>query len=92
MALIPDLELVLFIGLQASGKTSFYNTRFAHTHAHVSKDRLRKNRRPEPRQQQLIRKAAPAAHRLNQVIDNCKLKHLILAHPVWGPMQVQPDG
>jgi len=32
------LELVVFTGLQASGKTSFYRHHLADTHAHVSKD------------------------------------------------------
>jgi predicted kinase len=32
------VEVVLFIGLQASGKSSFYRARFAHSHALVSKD------------------------------------------------------
>lgn len=33
-------ELVVFIGLPASGKSSFYRQRFGATHAHVSKDLL----------------------------------------------------
>lgn len=32
------MELVLLIGLQASGKTRFFQTRFAATHVHLSKD------------------------------------------------------
>jgi predicted kinase len=32
------MELVIFIGLQASGKSTFYHERFARTHVHVSKD------------------------------------------------------
>jgi predicted kinase len=31
-------ELVVFVGLPASGKSSFFRQRFAGTHAHVSKD------------------------------------------------------
>lgn len=65
---MPELELVLFVGLQASGKTSFYRTRFAQTHVHVSKDRLRNNRRPERRQQQLIREALGEGRSV--VVDN----------------------
>lgn len=63
-----SLELVLLMGLQASGKTSFYKFRFTETHAHVSKDRLKNNRRPERRQQQLIRAALDEG--LNVVVDN----------------------
>ena len=31
-------QLVIFVGLQAAGKSSFFRERFASTHAHVSKD------------------------------------------------------
>ena len=31
-------ELVIFVGLQAAGKSSFFRERFGATHAHVSKD------------------------------------------------------
>lgn len=65
---MPEMELVMFVGLQASGKTSFYRTRFAQTHVQISKDRLRNNRRPERRQQQLIREAL--GERRSVVVDN----------------------
>ena len=65
---MPDLELVVFIGLQASGKTSFYKAHLAPTHTHVSKDLLRNNRRPERRQQQLIRTALSEGRSV--VVDN----------------------
>jgi predicted kinase len=65
---MPEVELVLFVGLQASGKTSFYRARFSQTHVHVSKDRLRNNRRPERRQRQLIREAVGAGRSV--VVDN----------------------
>ncbi len=41
------MELIVFCGLQASGKTSFFRERFARTHAHVSLDVLRTRRREE---------------------------------------------
>ncbi|HLL22090.1 MAG TPA: ATP-binding protein [Kofleriaceae bacterium] len=47
-------ELVLFCGLQASGKTSFYRARFAATHAHVSKDAWPNARKKEARQRRLV--------------------------------------
>lgn len=50
-------ELVILIGLQASGKSTFYRTRLAATHGLVSKDLLRNNPRPARRQAQLIREA-----------------------------------
>jgi predicted kinase len=62
------MELVIFIGLQGAGKTSFYRTRFASSHELVSKDRLRNNRRPARRQIQLIEEALEAGRSL--VVDN----------------------
>ena len=62
------MELVIFIGLQGAGKSSFYRTRLAETHGHVSKDRLRNNRRPGRRQRQLIEKALQAGQSV--VVDN----------------------
>lgn len=35
------LEMILFTGMQASGKTSFYLQRFFATHVHISMDLLR---------------------------------------------------
>ena len=50
-------ELVIFVGLQASGKSSFFQEWFAATHEHVSKDLLRNNKNPTRRQAQLIEAA-----------------------------------
>jgi hypothetical protein len=33
-----ELELVVFVGLQAAGKTTCYRCCFAGTHEHISKD------------------------------------------------------
>lgn len=62
------MELVIFCGLQAAGKSTFYARRFAETHALVSKDLLHNNKRPERRQQQLIREALVAGRSV--VVDN----------------------
>jgi hypothetical protein len=43
-------ELAVLIGLQASGKTTFYHRHLATTHAHVSKDLWPNARRRERRQ------------------------------------------
>lgn len=61
-------ELVILVGLQAAGKTTFYHRYFAATHAHVSKDLLRNNKRPERRQTQLISEALAAGQSV--VVDN----------------------
>jgi predicted kinase len=62
------MELVLFIGLQGAGKSSFYRERFAATHVHVSKDLWPRARRREARQQRLIAEALAAGRPV--VVDN----------------------
>ncbi len=66
----PDekLELVVFMGLQASGKTTFFRERFAASHAHVSKDLFRKARNRERRQNRLIEEALRGQKSV--VVDN----------------------
>jgi predicted kinase len=61
-------ELVLFIGLQASGKSSFYRTRFAASHVLVSKDCFPNNSNPARRQRMLIEEALAAGRSV--VVDN----------------------
>ena len=65
---MPNPELVVFVGLQASGKTTFYRTHFARTHLLISKDLLRNNRRRARRQTQLVDDALKAG--LSVVVDN----------------------
>lgn len=62
------MELVIFIGLQASGKTTFYRDRFATTHAHISKDLFPNNKNKNRRQEQLIKAALDAGQSV--VVDN----------------------
>jgi predicted kinase len=59
---------VTFVGLQASGKSSFFRERFAATHEHVSKDLLRNTRNRSRRQAQLIEAALGAGSSV--VVDN----------------------
>lgn len=62
------MEVILLIGLQGAGKTTFYERHYSATHAHVSRDRLRNNRRPRRREQQLIREALALGRSV--VVDN----------------------
>ncbi len=62
------MEMIILIGLQASGKSTFYRQRFAETHALVSKDLLRNNKNPARRQRKLIEDALQAGRSL--VVDN----------------------
>jgi predicted kinase len=63
-----DRELVVLIGLQASGKTSFFHERFARSHLHVSKDLFPNARDRESKQQRLLREALEAGRSI--VLDN----------------------
>jgi predicted kinase len=62
------MDLVIFVGLQASGKSTFFRERFAATHAHVSKDLFRNNKNPNRRQTQLIE--ATLEQGSSVVVDN----------------------
>ncbi len=62
------MELVIFMGLQASGKSTFFRKHFAATHLHVSKDLMRNNKNRARRQAQLIEAALQAGHSV--VVDN----------------------
>ncbi len=62
------MELVILIGLQAAGKSTFFQRRFAETHAYVSKDLLRNNKQPTRRQGQLLEEALQAGRSV--VVDN----------------------
>ena len=61
-------ECVLFIGLPASGKTTFFQRRFAATHVHVSKDLWPKSVDKNARQARELRAALSAGHSV--VVDN----------------------
>jgi predicted kinase len=61
-------EMVILIGLQGAGKSSFYLAFFAGTHDWVSKDRFPNNRKPARRQRQLLEEALGAGRSV--VVDN----------------------
>ena len=62
------MEVVILIGLPASGKSTFYRERFAGTHDHVSKDLMRNAARPQTGQQKAV--AASLAGNRSVVVDN----------------------
>ena len=62
------MELIIFIGLQAAGKSTFYRSHFAATHVLVSMDLLRNNKHPRRRQQYLVEEALQAEQSV--VVDN----------------------
>ena len=62
------MELAIFVGLQGSGKSTFYKMHFATTHDYVSKDTFRSNRRPALRQLELVEESLQASRSV--VVDN----------------------
>jgi predicted kinase len=62
------VKLVVLVGLQASGKSTFFHERFAETHHHVSKDLFPHNRNKNRRQEHLLRAALSAVR--SMVVDN----------------------
>ena len=62
------VEMVILIGLQASGKSTFFRVYFAATHEHISKDQMRNNKHRGRKQEQLIEEALQKGHSV--VIDN----------------------
>ncbi|WP_410604959.1 AAA family ATPase [Amycolatopsis sp. lyj-90] len=61
-------EVVILIGLQASGKTTFFRREFADTHVHVSKDTFPNARRPQVRQLRMLTEALEDGRSV--VVDN----------------------
>lgn len=62
------MDLIIFVGLQGSGKSTYYHEHFAATHVHVSKDLMRNVRSRELRQRQQIEEALAAGRSV--VVDN----------------------
>ena len=60
--------MVIFVGLQGAGKTTFYRERFAATHVHVSKDLWPNAPKREARQQQVLDELLASGRSV--VIDN----------------------
>ena len=61
-------ELIIFVGLQASGKSTYYHEHFAATHMHVSKDLMPATRSKDDKQQHLIEAALKEGRSV--VVDN----------------------
>jgi predicted kinase len=61
-------ELIIFVGLPASGKSTYYHERFGSTHVHVSRDLMLKVRQSESKQLREIGEALAAGKSV--VVDN----------------------
>ena len=62
------MQLIIFIGLQGSGKSTYFQRHFAATHVHVSKDLMKNVRNRDARQTQMIEEALEAGKPV--VVDN----------------------
>jgi predicted kinase len=62
------LTLVILVGLQGAGKTTFFRRHFDEGYSHISMDLLRNNRHPARRQLELLREALAAGR--SAVVDN----------------------
>ncbi|HEY6138762.1 MAG TPA: ATP-binding protein [Thermoanaerobaculia bacterium] len=62
------LELIVFVGLPGSGKSTYFRAHFAATHANVSKDLMPNARRRDDRQEREIEAALTAGKSV--VVDN----------------------
>ena len=62
------MELIIFVGLQGSGKTTYYREHFAATHVHVSKDLMPNARDRDAKQMMQIDEALGAGRSV--VVDN----------------------
>jgi predicted kinase len=73
------MEAVIFIGIQATGKSTFYKERFSDTHVHINLDMLKTRRRED------ILLDACVRARQSFVVDNTNIlareraKYIILA-------------
>lgn len=62
------VELVIFVGLQAAGKSTYFAAQLAATHVHVSKDLMNTTRDRDARQEREIAAALSAGKSV--VVDN----------------------
>jgi len=62
------VELIIFVGLQASGKSTWYHANLAATHVHVSKDLMPSARNKDVKQTELISAALRAGKSV--AVDN----------------------
>jgi len=61
-------ELILFIGLQATGKSTFFKSNFADSHQWISKDHFPNRKKREQHQRKLVEEALQAGQ--DVVVDN----------------------
>src|SRR5688500_15444985 len=68
MAKSVRVELIIFVGIQGAGKTTYYHANFAATHVHVSKDLMAGARSRTDKQTAMLHEALAAGRSV--VVDN----------------------
>lgn len=71
------LELIVFVGVQAAGKSTYYRAHLAATHVHVSKDLMPNTRNRDAKQTAMITQALAAGRSV--VVDNTNPTPLVRA-------------
>ena len=71
------LELIVFVGMQAAGKSTYYRAHLAATHVHVSKDLMPNARNRDAKQSEMITQALTAGRSV--VVDNTNPTPLVRA-------------
>jgi predicted kinase len=67
---IGVMEIIILMGLQASGKSTFYRAHFADTHEHVSKDLLNSSKNQNKNQKQAEHIERAFQEQRSVVVDN----------------------
>jgi len=70
-------ELVIFVGLPGSGKSTYYFAHFAATHVHVSKDLMKNTRTRDANQTVIVEQALSAGQSV--AVDNTNPSRAIRA-------------
>jgi predicted kinase len=73
----PRPDLLIFVGLQAAGKSTYYRTHLAATHVHVSKDLMTNVRNRDERQTRMIEEALRSGQSV--AVDNTNPTPLVRA-------------
>ena len=73
------MEAVVFVGIQAAGKSTFYEQRFQDTHAHINLDLLKTRRRELRMLEECIRARQPFVVDNTNVLEEERARYIGLA-------------